>query len=128
YNLASLRGLGAELVYFSPISDRHLPDVDGIYIGGGYPELHAEALARNSAMREEVAAFAAAGKPIYGECGGLMYLTAAIRTLDGQSFPMTGVIPARTIMHERLQALGYVEVETQSDSVLGPPGLKFRGH
>jgi cobyrinic acid a,c-diamide synthase len=128
YNLASLRGLGAELVYFSPIADRHLPDVDGIYIGGGYPELHAEALAMNSTMRKEVAAFAAAGKPVYGECGGMMYLTRAIRILDGQSFQMAGVIPAGTIMHDRLQALGYVEVVTQCDSVLGPAGLSFRGH
>jgi cobyrinic acid a,c-diamide synthase len=128
YNLASLQSLGAELVYFSPISDKYLPSVDGIYIGGGYPELHAEALANNHAMREQIAAFAAGGKPVYGECGGLMYLSAAIRTLSGQVFPMAGVIPAQTIMYDRLQALGYVHIETQKDSVLGPAGLRFRGH
>jgi cobyrinic acid a,c-diamide synthase len=128
YNLTLLRALGAELVYFSPIADRTLPDVDGIYIGGGYPEMHAEALAANRSMREQIAAFAAAGRTVYGECGGLMYLSSAITTLDGQTFPMTGVIPARTIMRDRLQALGYVEIETQTASVLGPAGVRFRGH
>jgi cobyrinic acid a,c-diamide synthase len=128
YNLALLRSFGAELVYFSPISDRKLPDVDGIYIGGGYPELHAEALAANHSMCEQIADFAAAGGAVYGECGGLMYLSSGITTLDGQNFPMAGVIPGQTIMHERLQALGYVEVETETDSVIGPAGLRFRGH
>ncbi len=128
YNLALLESLGAELVYFSPISDQALPDVDGIYLGGGYPELHAEALSANRAMREQIAGFAANGGAVYGECGGLMYLSSGITMLDGRYFPMAGVIPGRTIMHERLQALGYVEVETARDSVIGPPGIRFRGH
>ena len=128
YNLALLRSLGADLVYFSPISDHEMPDVDGVYIGGGYPELHAEALTANRSMREQLAGFAAAGGAVYAECGGLMYLSSGITTLEKQYFPMTGVIPGQTIMHERLQALGYVEVETETDSVIGPPGLRFRGH
>jgi cobyrinic acid a,c-diamide synthase len=128
YNLHLLKSLGAELVYFSPISDPGLPDVNGLYIGGGYPEIHAEALSANRSMREEIAAFAARRGTIYGECGGLMYMCSAITALDGQTYPMVGVIPAQVIMRERLQALGYVEVETQSESVLGPAGLRFRGH
>jgi len=128
YNLARLQSIGAELLYFSPISDQTLPDVDGLYIGGGYPEVHAAALSANRSMREQIAAFAMDGGPVYGECGGLMYLCASIRTLDQSNFPMVGVIPAETIMHERLQALGYVEVETQADSLLGPAGRRFRGH
>jgi cobyrinic acid a,c-diamide synthase len=128
YNLALLQRFGAELVYFSPISDRNLPDVDGIYIGGGYPEMHAEALAGNRSMREQIAGFAANGGAVYGECGGLMYLSSGITTLERRHFPMAGVIPGQTIMHERLQALGYVEVETETDSVIGPAGLQFRGH
>ena len=128
YNLALLQSLGAELVYFSPISDQKLPDVDGIYIGGGYPELHAEALAANRSMREQIARFAAAGGAIYGECGGLMYLSSGITTLEREYFPMAGVIPGQTIMHDRLQALGYVEVETATDSAIGPAGSRFRGH
>lgn len=128
YNLALLQSMGAQLVFFSPISDEKLPDVDGIYIGGGYPELHAEALAANRSMREEIAGFAAAGGAIYGECGGLMYLSSGITTIEGEYFPMAGVIPGNTLMHERLQALGYVEVETETDSVIGRTGLRFRGH
>ena len=128
YNLHLLKSLGAELVYFSPIADSRLPDVNGLYIGGGYPEVHAEALSANVSMREQISAFAADGGTIYAECGGLMYLCNAIRTMDGQDFPMTGVIPAHAVMRERLQALGYVEVETQAVSALGPAGIRFRGH
>jgi cobyrinic acid a,c-diamide synthase len=128
YNLALLQALGAELVFFSPASDRKMPDVDGIYLGGGYPELQAEALASNLPMRQQIASFAAAGGPVYAECGGLMYLSSSITTLDGRKFPMTGVIPGDTLMHERLQALGYVEVETITDSVIGAAGIRFRGH
>jgi cobyrinic acid a,c-diamide synthase len=128
YNLHLLRSLGAELVYFSPISDAGLPDVNGLYIGGGYPEIHAEALSANRSMREQISAFAADGGTIYAECGGLMYLCDSIKTLDGQHLPMAGVIPAHAVMHERLQALGYVEVDTQAVSALGPAGLRFRGH
>jgi len=128
YNLHLLKSLGAELVYFSPISDSGLPAVNGLYIGGGYPEIHARALSANVSMREQISAFAADGGTIYAECGGLMYMCSAITALDGQTHPMVGVIPAQAIMRERLQALGYVEVETQSESVLGPAGLRFRGH
>ncbi|CBK41825.1 Cobyrinic acid a,c-diamide synthase [Nitrospira defluvii] len=127
-NLRRLEQLGAELVRFSPLRDARLPDVDGLYFGGGYPELHAEALSQNRAMRQGVAAFGAAGGPIYGECGGLMYLSSGIRTVDDRLHPMVGLVPGEAEMRDRLQALGYVEVETQGVTVLGPPGLRFRGH
>jgi cobyrinic acid a,c-diamide synthase len=127
-NLARLESLGAKIVRFSPIRDASLPDVDGLYLGGGYPEAHAAALAQNTAMREAVAQFARSGGPIYAECGGLMYLSRAIVTSDGASHPMVGLVPTETIMKERLVALGYVEVETQVPTVLGPAGLRFRGH
>lgn len=127
-NLRRLESLGAELVRFSPIHDERLPDVDGLYFGGGYPEVHAEALSQNISMRKAVAAFASVGKPIYGECGGLMYLSSSIRTLDGRQHEMVGVIPGEAVMRDRLQALGYVEVETQDATLLGPSGLRFRGH
>jgi len=128
YNLHLLEQLGAELVYFSPVADAGLPEVDGLYLGGGYPELHAAALAANVTMRQQVNAFAGSGGTIYAECGGLMYLCNTIATLDGQRYPMAGVIPAEVAMHERLQALGYVEIEAQAESILGPVGLRFRGH
>jgi cobyrinic acid a,c-diamide synthase len=127
-NLRQLEALGAELVRFSPIRDRRLPDVDGLYLGGGYPEAYAADLARNGSMREDIAAFARAGGPIYAECGGLMYLCTSLGTLDGDVHPMVGIVPAEVWMRDRLQALGYVEVETQTATPLGPPGTRFRGH
>ena len=127
-NLRRLAQLGAELVRFSPVHDARLPAVDGLYFGGGYPEVHAEALAANATMRADVAAFAAAGGPIYAECGGLMYLATAIATLDGRRHAMVGIIPGEAEMRDRLAALGYVEVETQEPTLLGAPGLRFRGH
>lgn len=127
-NLRRLEELGAELVRFSPVRDHRLPTVDGLYLGGGYPEVHAEVLSRNRSMHEDVRAFAAAGRPIYAECGGLMYLAASIRTLDERVHSMVGLIPREVVMRDRLQALGYVEVETQERSLLGPAGLRFRGH
>jgi cobyrinic acid a,c-diamide synthase len=127
YNLALLEQLGAELVPFSPVHDRALPDVDGLYLGGGYPEVHAAALAANTPMREAVRAFASS-RPVYAECGGLMYLASSIRTRDGVVHPMVGVVPGQAVMADRLQAIGYVEVETRADSILGPVGTRYRGH
>jgi cobyrinic acid a,c-diamide synthase len=127
-NLRRLEALGAELVRFSPIHDPRLPEVDGLYLGGGYPEVHAEALASNESMRREIAEFSRAGGPIYAECGGLMLLCEQIRCVDGSAYPMAGVIPARAQMKDRLQALGYVEVETRSPTALGLAGVRFRGH
>lgn len=127
-NLRRLESLGAELVRFSPIHDARLPDVDGLYFGGGYPEVHAEDLSRNLSMLKDVRSFAESQGPIYGECGGLMYLSNGIRTLDGTLHPMVGLIPGEAEMKDRLQALGYVEVETTDETMLGPAGLKFRGH
>lgn len=127
-NLRRLEALGAEIVNFSPARDRELPAVDGLYFGGGYPEAVARELSSNRAMIEAVRGFAARGGPVYAECGGLMYLTRAIRTLDGESFPMIGLIPAEAVMQDRLQALGYAEVQTVAPSLLGPSGLRFRGH
>jgi cobyrinic acid a,c-diamide synthase len=110
------------------VRDTRLPDIDGLYLGGGYPEVHAAALAANTAMRDAIAGFARAGGPIYAECGGLMYLARAIRTLDGQRHQMLGLLPGEVEMRERLVALGYAEVETQAPTLLGGPGLRFRGH
>jgi cobyrinic acid a,c-diamide synthase len=127
-NLRRLEAAGAKLVRFSPIADEELPDVDGLYIGGGYPEVHARVLAANEGMLRAVRAFAARGGPIYAECGGLMYLTRAIRTLEGSRHEMVGLLPAEAVMHPKLCALGYVEVETRGATVLGPAGTRFRGH
>ena len=127
-NLARLANAGARLVRFSPIHDAQLPTVDGLYLGGGYPEVHAAELEQNASMKQQIAAFAAAGGAIYAECGGLMYLCSELATLDGGRYSMCGVVPARTVMCERLQALGYVEAQTPRDCIFGPAGLEFRGH
>lgn len=119
-NLDLLTEAGAELVPFSPLSDAALPSVDGLYIGGGYPEAHAAALSTNTAMRAAIRAFTG---PIYAECGGLMYLGESL-----DAVPMCGVLPTRTRMGDRLRALGYREVTTTRSSLLGPAGTVFRGH
>lgn len=127
-NLARLEALGATLVRFSPLHDVGLPDVDGLYLGGGYPEEHAPALAANVGMRRAVRALAASGRPVYAECGGLMALAAAIRTRDGREHEGVGLLPGTAIVHERLQALGYAEVTTRAPSLAGPAGTRLRGH
>jgi cobyrinic acid a,c-diamide synthase len=127
-NLNRLRSLGAELVNFSPIRDRELPEVDGLYFGGGYPEAFARELSANGQMLAAIRGFAARGGVIYAECGGLMYLTDSIRTLDGATWPMAAIIPGSTVMSARLQAIGYVEVETRAHSILGRAHQRFRGH
>jgi cobyrinic acid a,c-diamide synthase len=127
-NLARLEALGAELVPFSPLDDARLPDADGVYLGGGYPEAHAAALAANGSMRASLRALAAAGRPIYAECGGLMYLADALRTTDSITHPMVGLVRGTAVVHDRLQAIGYVEVETTRPTLFGPAGTQLRGH
>jgi cobyrinic acid a,c-diamide synthase len=127
-NLSRLESLRAELVRFAPTTDRALPEVDGLYFGGGYPEAVARELSSNRAMLDAIRGFARRGGAIYAECGGLMYLSEGIRTLDGTMWPMAALIPGAAVMSPRLQALGYVEVSTTADTILGPAGLKFRGH
>jgi cobyrinic acid a,c-diamide synthase len=128
-NLELLAGFGAELVFFSPLDDRELPaDLDGIYLGGGYPELYAGQLAANAGLRQALKAAAAGGLPIYAECGGLMYLARELRDLEGQDHPMVGVFPFTVRMLPRLKALGYREVSLTAPGLLGPAGTTARGH
>jgi cobyrinic acid a,c-diamide synthase len=127
-NLRLLEAAGAELIEFSPISAAHLPNVDGLYLGGGYPEFHARELAHNEGLLHEIYAFCSAGMPVYAECGGLMYLCEGIRTLDGSRYPMVGWFAADAVMSGKLRALGYVDTLTRFDTILGPSGQTFRGH
>jgi cobyrinic acid a,c-diamide synthase len=120
---------GAELVWFSPLQDDRLPeDVHGIYFGGGYPELHAVRLAANQGLKNQILASSRAGMPIYGECGGLMYLGTSLQDLEGRRHAMTGCLPLKTRMLERLRALGYRQVQLEADNLLGEKGLVVRGH
>ena len=105
-NLDCLQALGARLVYFSPLSDSSLPPCDALWLPGGYPELHAEALAANTAMKAGIAAHVQAGKPVWAECGGMMALFDQLTTVDGASHPMWGVLPGSVAMQKRLATLG----------------------
>jgi cobyrinic acid a,c-diamide synthase len=128
-NLELLAAAGGELVPFSPLTDASLPDgTDVVYFGGGYPELHAHALAGNEPLRQSIRRFHQQGGRIYAECGGLMYACRELVDVAGQAFPMLDLIPARTVMQPRLAALGYVTLRTLLPSLLGPPGTVARGH
>ncbi len=128
-NLELLGALGAELIEFSPMTDRKLPpDLDGLYFGGGYPELHAEALSRNESMRAAVVEFAARDAPVYAECGGFMYLMRAIVDTDGRNWPMAGIFPTNARMQKRLAKLGYIELESCEAEAWLAPGESARGH
>jgi cobyrinic acid a,c-diamide synthase len=128
-NFRYLSRFGAELVPFSPLHDARLPEgLDGLYLGGGYPELFAKELAANTGMRKSIKEMALAGLPIYGECGGLMYLSQGLTTLNGERVPMAGVLPLEVRMLPRLKALGYRQVTLEAESLLGPAGCQGRGH
>ncbi|RUA03177.1 MAG: cobyrinate a,c-diamide synthase [Deltaproteobacteria bacterium] len=128
-NLDLLREAGAELIAFSPLNDTALPDgLDGIYFGGGYPELHAAALAANKSMREAVQRYSRRGLPIYGECGGFMYLCRELTDVEGGIHAMCGCFPFATQMHAKLRVLGYRQVVLAADTPLGPAGSVLRGH
>jgi cobyrinic acid a,c-diamide synthase len=127
-NLDLLRAHGAEIVRFSPTNDSRLPDgLDALYLGGGYPELHAEKLSSNRRMLEDIRMFAASQRPIYAECGGMLYLGESLRVGD-VSYAMAGVLPLRGEMTERLVQFGYATVEFAVDCLLGRKGAVVRGH
>jgi cobyrinic acid a,c-diamide synthase len=126
-NLERLRAAGAELVAWSPLADADVPDVAGLYLGGGYPELHARALGDNTSVRTAVRRFVEAGRPVYAECGGLMFLADSIEDLDGHVHPMVGVLPAAVRMRAHGITLGYREVTLAAGCPLGRAGTVARG-
>lgn len=128
-NLDLLAAAGAEVIPFSPLSDPELPaNVDLVYLGGGYPELHAERLAANTAMRGSLRAYHRQGGAMYAECGGLMYCGRELVDVEGRTYPMLDLLPARTVMQKRLAALGYVTWRAGAPTLLGPAGTEVRGH
>ena len=127
-NLDLLESYGAELKLFSPIHDTALPaNIDGIYIGGGFPEMLSEELEANKSMLKLIKAAADGGMPIYAECGGLMYLTKAIVDFAGKSYKMTGVLPAKTVMVKKV-LLNYAHAEVARDNLLSNVGNCLKGH
>lgn len=128
-NLDILEMMGAELVYFSPLEDSHLPpDLAGLYLGGGYPELYGERLSVNEGMLAEIRHWAENDGPIYAECGGFMYLTRGIHDLDGNFHQLVGLFPTQATMQTKRASLGYRELTTRSPSFFGPAGTRLRGH
>lgn len=128
-NLDILKSFGAQLLFFSPLNDGKLPlGTDGIYIGGGYPELYAKALERNSKLREEVNTKVVSGMPVYAECGGLMYLGKYIENGKGGPFEMTGIFPWTSRLAAKRKALGYREVTAKEGCLFLPKGVSVRGH
>ncbi|HEV3164102.1 MAG TPA: cobyrinate a,c-diamide synthase [Isosphaeraceae bacterium] len=128
-NLDLLRAAGAEIVPFSPLNDAELPEgARLVYLGGGYPELHAAKLAANAPMRAAIRRFHARGGALWAECGGLMACCQELCDSSGRIHAMWGLVPARIRMQTRLAALGYVTVVTDLPTLLGPAGTTVRGH
>ena len=134
-DLLALQAAGAEIVPFDCLHDGHLPEVDGIFIGGGFPEVFLPELQANVSLRENIRAAIDAGLPAYAECGGLMYLARSLRGKQG-AFDMVGAIAADVVMQDRPVGRGYVELQTSAElpwPVAGmesgtDAGLTLRGH
>jgi len=117
------------IVPFSPLHDVALPpDLDGIFIGGGFPELHLDRLSENLTFLDSLRTYAASGKPIYAECGGYMYLGRSITDFEGRVVPLAGLIPMKAEMTRRLQGIGYRRGVFREDNFLGPRGTTVQGH
>ncbi len=125
-NLESLRQAGAKLVRLSILDPSPWPELDGLYLGGGYPEMHAKAIS-SSPHLAEIRALSLKWRPIYAECGGMMILAHSLRT-DGGIFPMAGLLPLHIQFCEKPQSLGYVEAKTIRDNPFHPAGSVWRGH
>jgi len=126
-NLEALEGNGAELVFTSPLEDATLPEVDALYIGGGFPETHARELAKNQPYCEQIKFMAEKGLPIYAECGGLMYLGESL-LLDGKTYPMTNIFPIVFDFHRKPQGHGYTSVKVIAPNPFYPMGMQIKGH
>ena len=128
-SLRLLEKLGAQLVEFSPLHDAHLPEgVSGIYLGGGYPELHARELSENTSMLESIRAAIEAGMPTVAECGGFMYLHEQLEDDQGASWPLVGIVPARAFRTPKLGRFGYVTLTATHDGLLAAEGEQLRAH
>ena len=127
-NLELLEDAGCEIVPFSPMEDRGVPrDVDGLYIGGGFSEVFAEPLSRNRAFLDSLSRAQQQGLPIYAECGGVLLLSRSLRTSDGTTYAMAGVLPVDVALGDTPRS-GYRDLRLMGDCLLGPAGTRLRGH
>ncbi len=127
-NVTLLEHAGGQCIRFSPLRDSCLPQVDVLYLGGGYPELFASVLAENLSMRQSILNFAQRGGIIYAECGGLIFLARTLRDFEGRVYDMVGLFPLDVVMGRSTMTLGYRELQLRQDSFLGVEGLRVRGH
>jgi len=118
-NLDTLQNLGAELAYFSPLADQTLPACDAVWLPGGYPELHADKLAANGAMRQSLHEHVALGKPLWAECGGMMALFDELTDLEGHTHTLWGVLPGGVSMQKKLAALGPQQLVLEQGTLRG---------
>ena len=126
-NLNLLERAGADLIYFSPTRDEGVPDVDGLYLGGGYPEVYAEELEKNKSMLKSIRGFCMDGKPVFAECGGLIYLMDEIH-VGNDSYSLAGVIGGHASMNGEKRVVSYVKGGFLKDAVIGRKGETFLGH
>lgn len=129
-NLDILKKFGAKIIEFSPLKDDKLPqNIDGIYFGGGYPEVFAKELSDKRKLLQEIKENSLSGMPIYGECGGFMFLCNTLSTMDDtQAYAMSGCFDLRVQMSTRLRSLGYREIILKKDTIIGKKGDVLRGH
>ena len=122
-NIDLMEKAGMEILYFSPLNDDALPEVDCIYLGGGYPEVYAQELSQNKSIINSIGEFSKQGGFIYAECGGMMYLSCAIITIDGKEHDMAAVFAHKVYMQDRLniKRFGYIECKTADGDIV-------RGH
>ena len=128
-SLRELEKLGAEIIFFSPLKDKTLPkNIDGLILGGGFPEMFAKKLEKNISMRNSIKSAAEKNLPIFAECGGYMYLMKSIKNFDGEIFEMCGVIDNRAEMTKKLQMVGYVSASLIKNCIIGGVGDKIHAH
>lgn len=127
-NLDLISATGVEIIRFSPLRDAVIPDCDMIYLGGGYPEIHAEILSQNTTMRASILQAHDRGVPIYAECGGLMYLGGSLTTASGDSYSMVGIFPGESKMTGSLKRFGYCQAKAEQPTLLAKTGDLIRGH
>ena len=129
-NIDILKKFGANIVEFSPLNDDRLPpDIDGIYFGGGYPEVFAKELSQKTNLFQEIKKNSVSGMPIYGECGGFMFLCKDLSGMDeARKYPMAGCFNFKVQMSKRLRSLGYREITLKKDTIIGKQGDVLRGH
>jgi cobyrinic acid a,c-diamide synthase len=126
-NFEELEQSGAELVSISALKGKKLPEIDGLYIGGGFPETHAISLAGNASFKRSLREAVESGLPVYAECGGLMYLGEELR-LGSKTYPMTGILPISFCLEKKPQAHGYTFVEVTAENPFYPLGTQLKGH